>query len=89
MIYGGLYPMCHNYKSQYNVTALADSWKSTFNLKCDIVIEGGGNGAKRVVNLNSIHKISTETVYIGDSYISGNVHSCKMENADKSDFNYN
>ena len=52
------------------------------------MIEGGAYGSKRVVNINSLHPNSTETVYIGDSYLAESDRECESEGVDRDDFNY-
>lgn len=91
MVYGSIFPACALNEYEYDTISLRQNWKAIFDLRADIVIEGSSFGLKREITLISMDPNSTETVYLGDSFISGepvnNNTKCYNGDVDADEYN--
>jgi len=68
-----LHPACKWNKWMFDMDAATNEWKTFFDQYADIVVEGGG-GFKALKNYRDVNNMNDKvmnTIYVGDSYISG------------------
>lgn len=69
-----LHPGCKYSKWLFNVDKARQEWSVFFDQYADVVVEGGGSfkALKRYRDVNNLNDNLINTVYIGDTFISGN-----------------
>jgi len=85
-----IHPGCKYSKWLFDVANARHEWELFFSQYADVVVEGGGSfkSLKRYRDVNNLNDSVQNTVYVGDTFISGNPpvgiqdEVCMKENGD-------